>query len=346
MTGEHVFNRLSNQFCILFLTTLICLTGSPVFAEKQYSLLYIDSQDTEPYTSMRDMIMYHLELSGYTAGKNLEVSYWSIGNAGGRASRVWRTEKDKRYDAIYLGGTMATKYFKEFALNKKGYKCIFGSVTNPIELGVIDEYNSPPKANFTGVSYPVDIAGRLRFIQTIMPEATNIGYVYADMSQSRSYLGELKRVLNQPEFEQLKFHFRKVEFVPGEGGHKRMAKLARTFINELSDRVDLFLSPNDQMGAQKEYVKMVLQNSDKPLIALGKKDVMEWGAPISYFPSTYYTGRQISKMLISLFEGDDIATLFPQQPEPGVAINMKLARHYNFFLPDRLIEQAGENIIW
>ncbi len=344
--GEHVYTRIPHRSWFLVLAALLCFFSAPVYAEREHTLLYVDSQESEPYNSMREMIMYHLEREGYTAGNNLELSYWSIGNASGLATRVWRTEKDKHYDAIYLGGTMATKYFKDFTFDNPNYKCVFGTVTNPIELGVIDKYNAPPKANFTGVSYPVDVASRLRFIQTIMPEAINIGYVYADMSQSISYLNELKSVLNQREFERLKFHYRKVEFVPGEGGHIRMARLAKKYVDELSDSVDLFLSPNDQMGAQKEYVEMVIQNTDKPLIALGRKDVMEWGAPISYYPSTYDTGRQISKMLVKLFEGADISTLYPEKPDPGVAINMKLAAHYNFFLPDRLIEQAGEDLIW
>lgn len=338
--------RISKLILILFVTALICCFYSPSYAEKTFSLLYVDSQESEPYSSMRQMIMYHLKQAGYVADKNLQITYWSIGNASGRATRVWRTEKNKHFDAVYLGGTMATKYFKEFTYNNPQYKCVFGSVTNPIELGVIDGYNVPPKANFTGVSYPVDVAKRLRFIRTIMPKATDIGYVYADMSQSLSYLKELQSVLSLEEFNDLTFHFRKVEFVPGEGGHIRMAKLAEKYVSELSKQVDLFLSPNDQMGAQKEYIEMVTLNSDKPLIALGKKDVMEWGAPISFFPSTYYASRQISRMLIRLFEGADFSTLYPEKPEPGVAINMKLARRYNFFLPDLLIKEAEENLIW
>lgn len=332
---------------LLFLfSSLVCFFPSVVGAEKNYSLLFVNSQEAEPYTSMKEMILFHLEQAGYIAGKNLKISYWSIGNAKGRAMRVWRTEKIEKYDAVYLGGTIAVKYFKEFTYDNLKYNFIFGSVTNPIELGLIDQFNAPPKANFTGISYPVRVASRLRFIQTILPEVKNVGYIYADMPQSHSYLKELKTTLTSTEFSRMRFHFREVEFVPGPSGHIRMAKLAKQYVKELSSKVDLFLSPNDQMGAEKEYVATVTENSDKPLIGLAKKDVMEWGAPISFYPSTYYAAKQISEMLIKQFEGVDFSTILPQTPEPEIAINMKLAARYNFFLPDRLVEQAGENIIW
>ena len=309
-------------------------------------MLIINSQKGEPYESLTGSVLKHLALKGFEQGKELKITRWSIGNAEGMAKRIWSIEKDKRYDAIYLGGTMATKYFKGFAFQHPRFKFVFGAVTDPVGLGVIDSFGAPPKANFTGVCYPVKVVDRLRFLMQIKPTIKTVGYIYTGMPQSESYTNWMKKELSSEEFKDLNFHYRQVQFVPGEGGHKRMADLAKQYVLELNPVVDAFLSPNDQMGAQQPFVKMVSENATKPLIGLGEKDVRDnWGATLSYFPSSDETGRLIADMLISIFERKDFTTIVPQWPVAGFAKNNLRMRQYGLNLSQNTDESVLNDII-
>lgn len=331
----------SNALILLLTSTLFSvLCGSMEgYAKSPKQLLIVNSQKGEPYASLTDSVLQHLALNGFEQGINLKISRWSIDNAEGLARRVWSIEKEKTYDAVYIGGTMATKYFKGFAFKNPRFKFVFGAVTDPVGLGVIDRFDSPPKANFTGVCYPVKVADRLRFLQQIQPAIKTVGYIYTAMPQSESYTRWIKAELLSEEFADFNFHYRKVQFVPGDGGHKRMTALAKQYVLELNSTVDAFLSPNDQMGAQRPFAEMVAESATKPLIGLGEKDVREnWGAAVSYFPSNAGTGKQIADMLIALFEGKDITTIPPQWPIAGFAQNTSQMKKYGLRLSSNNID--------
>ena len=291
-------------------------------------------------------MLTELESQGYAEGKNLNIKYWSLGNAEGRAKRAWLQEQSKNYDVVFVNGTVATLNFKEFAYGNNKFKFVFGAVTDPVGVGVIDNFESAPKANFTGVCYPVKVEERLRFIQKVMPNAKNIGLIYADMPQSHSYVKWVEAALKLDEFKDLKFHFRKVDFVKSEGGHKRMTLLAKKHVKELDSKVDVFISPNDQMGVQEPFAKMVYETATKPLIGLGKKDVMQnWGATMSIYPSLEGAGNQIGKMIAKILKGAEVKEIIPQWPSFGVAFDLKKAKKLGFKIPADMVEKAGADVV-
>lgn len=311
-----------------------------------FDLLIIDSQDGEPYKTVRESMIAELDLLGFSEDDNLNIKYWSLGNKDGKAQRVWLLEKDTHYDAIFLNGTVAAINFKKFAFRNNAYKFIFGCVTDPVGIGIIDNLNSAPKGNFTGISYPVKVDKRLRFIKKVMPNAKNIGFIYADMPQSRSYIKWINKAISQNEFNELKFHFRSVEFIKSDEGHNRMTMLAKKYVQELDSQVDLFLSPNDQMGAQEPFAKMVSETATKPLIGLGRKDVMEnWGATMSIYPSLKEAGKQIGIMISRLFKGTDLRQITPEWPKYGVTFNLKKTQQFGISIPEDLVRKAEDNII-
>jgi putative ABC transport system substrate-binding protein len=291
-------------------------------------------------------MMSTLSDSGYREGENLNVSSWSIANSDGLAKRAWLTEKERPYDAIFLNGTVAAQNFKQFAFDDFRYKFVFASVTDPIGIGLINNFENYPPSNFTGICYPVQVRERLLFIKKIMPESKTIGLIYADMPQSISYRKWLEEALATEEFSDLNIIFRSVEFIQSEEGHRRMTMLAEKYIQELDSKVDLFLSPNDQMGVQAPFAEAVYSLATKPLVGLGRKDVMEsWGATMSIFPSLNKMGEQAADMIQKIFEGHPISEIKPLWPEMGMAFDLEKAARFNIVITDNLILLAGENIV-
>jgi len=319
---------------LLSLTVGIALAGTDGGNRRPMHLLIIDSERGEPYKTIREQVLRSLESKGYKPGSGLTVKHYSIGNFQGTVRNIFKVESDQRYDVVILNGTLAVMGAKTVAMNDPRYRFVFGGVTDPVGIGVIDAFNAPPKANFTGVAYPVRVEARLRFIMQSLPHAHRIGLIYADMPQSHSYNAWLDAALEQEAFKHLQLITRQVSFVPSEGGHIRMARLARQHILELNDQVDVFISPNDQMGVQRPFVDMMARYATKPLVGLGKREVTErWGATMSIFPSMESTGRIVTEMVEKLYLGSDIQSLPPVYPDCGVAYDKEKVRRFKVQMP-------------
>ncbi len=304
------------------LIAVICLVFSSAtvwsFNGTVFNLSIVDSQTGEPYDSVRAAMLQELEDLGYHQGVNLHIDYRSMSHYEVTAQTIWQNVIQKgHYHAVFLNGTVATATFKKFAWKDADNVFVFATVTDPVGLGVITDFGRAPPANFTGVSYPVPVAERLAFVRQLFPSVKNIGVIYADMPQSRSYVQWLQAFKDSAgAWEGLKFHFRKVPFVISDEGHRRMAALAVQFIQELDPVVDLFISPNDQMGAQRPFAEVVSKYATSPLIGLGRKDVAEnWGAVASMYPSLDQMGKQAAHMLVRIFKGEAVQDIFPETPK-------------------------------
>jgi len=327
--------------------TLFCifLTSNLYAHENMKKLLIIDSLKGEPYNTVRKSMIKELKKRGYLENKNLRIKYYSLGNFTNIAKNIWEhREKKNKYDVIFLNGTIATKAFKEIALNDKN-KFVFANVTDPVGLGVIEDFVNIPKYNFTGVSYPVRIEERLRFIKKVFPRIKKIALIYGNLPQSHSYKAWVQKALFLKEFNGIEVIFREVPFVGSEGGHKRMARIAKQYVLELNKEVDLFISPNDTMGVQKPFAQMVFENSNKPLIGLGRKDVMQnWGASMSIYPSSEQAGKTAAAMIEKLFKGSSIKDIIPTWPNTGLAFDLQKTKAFGINIPKELIKEAGKNI--
>lgn len=325
---------------------LLCLLCCQHGMAGSNKLLIIESQNGEPYKSLREAMLHELSMKGFVQGKNLNITYYAIGNNTGPVRYFAKKHDLHAYDAIFSNGTIATIALKKYLYGKQSAKIVFGAITDPVGVGVIDNFTDPPKANFTGVSYPVKVSERLAFIQKVMPECRNIGFIYSAMPQSLSYKKWLDQEMKKEEFSNLRIIYRSVPFVASEGGHIRMARLAEKHIIELDPMVDVFLSPNDQMGARKPFAVTVYETATKPLVGLGCKDVMEdWGAVMSIYPCMDAAGKQIARMIDMSFNGVTTDQMIPRTPEPGYAFNLNKAKEFHINIPDDLLKAAGKNII-
>ena len=305
-----------------------CLTCSAL-GETTYRLLVVQAQDSEPYNSLTFHLLDSLAASGYVQGENLQVRQYSIANAEGIAKRVKRVEANKDYDAVFLSGTLAGIYFKDFIASRKDTNFVFGAITDPISVGLIQQFDVPTGTNVSGVAYPVRVEERLQFLIDAFPGLKNIGYVHGDMPQSVSYLGWLQDALAQPEFSHLNLITHKIPLVSGDKGTDRMILLARDKVHHLRNQVDIFLSPNDQLGVQPSYAKMIHDISGVPVVGLGSKEVIEVEvATVSIHPDLKQSAQVLAQMIITCFRGGSVGQHPPRWSKSGVAWNPDLVERY------------------
>ncbi len=320
----------------------------PEISGRVFKLLIMDSQSGEPYRQVREAMLEALKSWGYVVGENLDITYFTIENDVAKGEAILKEELPKNYDIIFIDGTVMTVAASHILLNKPKQPVVFAANTDPVGIGVIEGFDIPPKYNFTGVHYPLKVHTRFKFIKEIMPKAKTIGLIYADMPQSYSYRRWVEEFLQaDPEFKDMKVIFRSVPLVTGKEGTKLMAEAAKKFVLELDPLVDVFLAPNDQMGVQEYFSRMVYENATKPLVGLGKESVMEgWGATMVIYPSSHSMGRQAARMIKQLFEGKPIKEIYPEWPkENGFAFDLKKAARFGIKVPVEYIELAGENIV-
>jgi putative ABC transport system substrate-binding protein len=282
----------------------------------KYRLLVVDSQAKGQYGEIRAAREDYLASNGYYKGKNLEIVNYSIDNDVKKCEALLHKELKNAYDVICVNGTQPTIAARNLAYGNPAYKFVFAGVTDPVGIGVIEDFIHPAKNNFTGVCYPIPVKSRFLFIKQLIPNMKNIGLIYADMPQSHSYRRWLEKLIaTDQDLKGIKIHFRMVPMIVGENGNQAMAETATKYVKELDPQVDVFVSPNDQMGVQKYFAQMVYRTATKPLVGLGKSDVMErWGATMSIYPSYVSMGRQSGRMICSLLEGKKISDLVPEYP--------------------------------
>lgn len=197
--------------------------ASPRQKPKVFRLLIMDSQSGEPYQSARLAFLDGLRSLGYIEGDNLTISYHSIENDLKKGEELLKQGIKYNYDVVITVGTVMTIAARNVALNERGCNFVFICVTDPVGIGVIEDFRSPPAHNFTGVCYPVQVRSRFQFIKELMPEAKTIGLIYADTPQSQSYKRWVRELLcNDPAFGDLRVIFRGVPLVTGEDGSKIM----------------------------------------------------------------------------------------------------------------------------
>jgi putative ABC transport system substrate-binding protein len=343
---KHLFNA-----CLVALAIALLFADGLCRADdaaRTYRLLILDSQQGTPYDDIRSALLSRLKQHGYQEHHNLQVSLQFADNDIQQAENILRTLANQHFDVIVAGGTVATIATKNLYHGNIQQPVIFAAATDPVGMGLISDFNVSPVSNFTGVSYPVPVKSRFKFIRRLLPAAKTLGLVYADMPQSQSYNQWLQTLLaDDPEFADLKIIFSPVPFIVGENADQQMADAAIERIRMLDSQVDAFIKPNDQMGTRKSFSKIVYQTASKPLIGIVKDDVMaHWGATAVVYPSHASIGEQAADMVKQVFEGRPIADIPAEWPRKfGFAVDLAKAKQFNITVPVELLLLAGDNIV-
>lgn len=315
---------------------------------KVKKILVINSDDSEHYIVIDKARTRCLSERGFVEGKNLRIDRRALGNSVTKGELLLKELDPDDYDVVCLNGSVPTLAAKQTLFCHPGFKFVFTHVDDPVTLGVVSAMDCHPIANFTGVISRVPVKVRMEFLRKIMPKATRIGVIHVNLSQSKDFLNSLEELtVTNSQFRGMEIIERQVPLISGPGGNQLMAAFVRKNVMEISDVVDVFLSPDDMLGAQSFYAKAIYGNGDKPLIGIGKNDVLAgWGATASICPSLEAVGEQSGQMAAEILNGVPVKNIQPEIPkEYEIAIDIDKAIKLGVPIPIEVIESAKENII-
>lgn len=336
-------------FLLMSLIGMYEIQAEDLLQVQPVRILIIDSQEGEPYESIRVALFNSLQGRGYLPGESLIVRHYSLGNESEIMRRVQLIEADSEteFDIVLVNGTIAAIAAQQILKADGSFmgqeNVFFAGVTDPVGIGLIDDYDLPPLGGFTGAGFTVDPVVRLRILRELLPGVRTVGIVYSEMPQSIAYRAMLERALEQPELSDLEIKFRSVEFISGEEGYRRSVQLAREYVLELNQSVDVFLSPSDQMGVHFSYSRMVLETAAKPLISLSPQDVSSNnGATAAVFSSYVQTGEILADLMLRYLGGEEFRNLHPKIAQPSIAIHYGRAARFNMMIPDQEQRKVGQ----
>lgn len=317
-------------FCLSFI--FYASAGSNLWATETNlpNILLVYSEMKEPYSSF--MTGFNEEVKKYKAP--IQFNKIILNNRERTINHFLSTLENQEFPIAIAVGTIALRALRDQTTIKTPFTTLFGVVSDPIGEKVIHAFYEKPSKAFSGVSFAIDIRDRLRDMKRVFPHAKNIGAIYSTMPQSLSYKKWLLQAQKETEFSDLNFIFRRVGQRNYLGGHAHMVQSARQQVNDLKDRVDLFLSPNDQMGIHPDFSKMIVEETKKPVFGLGKNDVLQdMGAVASSYPRIKKSGQRVAQMLIGLLQGQPLSDFPPEVPKYDLIFNDKTAQYFNIQRP-------------
>lgn len=317
-------------------------------------IVVIDSADAEPYNTAREAMVEALRQAGFVDGGSIEIVRHEAENDEARARALCDWVASEAPAVLVVNGTVAARAARA-TLWGSDLPVVFTSVTDPVGETLIDDFDIAPPSNMTGVSYGVPIHMRFNVIKKRFPHdrdrALRVGLVHSSMPQSRGYRrlveaaldgafvgdDELKTYARLAGFEVV---FREVPFVAGPDGLDAMVAAAREQVRAIDGQVDLFVSPSDILGTSRPYAEMVARSASKPLIGLGRDDVVQrWGALGSIYPSVPDIGKQAAVMVERLLEGEPVSAIRPETPvRTGYALDLAVADRFGIPVPQEVLD--------
>jgi putative tryptophan/tyrosine transport system substrate-binding protein len=332
---------------LLFLLLPSSLLATERRADDLPRVVVIDSTIAPQYDELRLAMLQQLAAIGWHNGKNFHLEHFTLDHHRVALQQRLIAMRQEPVAAIVTIGTAATLLACDI-LWASDQAVIFAAVPDPLSAGLIRGFNQPPLANFTGIGYAVPLTARLRFVRQLLPLARTIGLIYTDSADSLAYNEWLLRLLREEaEFRRFRLILRPLQPLNGADDEISMAAAAIPVIQELNQRVDLFLLTINEMGRGEALTAVMARHAAQPVIGLVRDDVMAGrGALAVVYPVHQSIGEQGGVMVASLLAGQPFKQLLPQPPARyGFAINLAAANRARVRIPLTLLQLAGNNII-
>lgn len=287
------FKRLLAGFCCAALALGAftgCQNSGGSTADGSYNVAIVQLVDNGAFTEMREAFIQQMRDLGYSE----EEMTFDLLNAQGDTSTlnsICADLNNQDYDLIVPIVTPAT----QAVVNAEpDAPVVFISVTNPVNAGVMSAMESPDK-NATGTSNIVPVDEIFGLMDTLTPDAKNIGILYCS--------GEVNAVSTA---QNAKDYLTENGYTYDEVTVTNSSEVQQA-AQSLATRVDAIYVPIDST-VQTSMAQVVEAATDNGIAVYGSDPVMvQSGALASASCSNTQLGQESAKMADQILQGTPVA---------------------------------------
>lgn len=331
--------------CVL--ATIFFLLGDLSSAEEDTfdNVYVVKSMQASLIEGHLNEMIRHLNKMGVDTSK-LEQNVF---NAGANTENIDRflAQLPQKPKLIISMATLASKHLYQYCLDNN-IGLFFITVSQPIEAGLIKEFDQPTYTNVSGVSQSLStkkiLATVNRVAKRIFPNKKEIryGYLYSTYPSEVGFGQRLEKELS--EFQGFTFKSAQFDYLPKDPKAMRiqLAELAKA----TSDQVDLYLVPTGPSGFFSGYVKTIQQYSNKTIIYTAYSASLAEGALLMIDSNSQEVGRIAAEGVYRIISGEQIGSIAPRRAEGmKMGLNMTTLNRLNISIPSDIVKAASNNLV-
>ncbi len=315
--------------CILAFT--LAAPGSGHAADSEEIKVGITQIVTHPaLDANRQGFIDQMEEEGFIEDENITYDFRNPEGDMSLAASIAQKFVSSKVDLILAIATPTAQACVN-AVKNTDIPVVFGSVTDPVEAGLVDSWEEPG-GQVTGVSDWADVQAQIELILEIVPEAKKIGVIYnSGETNSKVQVSELKSI------------------APDLGIDKVVEANAATSSDvmgaaqSLMGRVDAVWVPTDNTVVSAfDAVVKVCEDHQVPAFAADTATV-ERGAIGTPGIDYYLLGQEDGKIAAKILKGTSPADIPVQKvPMTNLILNPKAAERMGVTIPDSVLDRASK----
>jgi len=326
-------SKLVPYICFIIVLSLIVasVSGCASTEEKVYKVGISQIVTHPALDATRQGIMDGLKEKGYIEGENIEYDYQ---NSEGDMSLVASIAQKFVSDKVDLIVSIATPNSQAAISAAEGtdIPVVFSAVTDPVGAGLINDWDSHPEENVTGISDMIVVQDDVELIIAIIPSVKKIGTLYnAGESNSVFLIEKLKEACEAKGIEVVE---------------KTVATSADVLAaaQSLVGQVDaIWIGTDNTVVTGLEALIGVCEDNDIPFFPSDDPSI-ERGGIAAYGFDYYDIGVQTGRMIARVLEAGSANSIKVEKGEIiSLSINTEAAESMGVTISQDLISKAAVN---
>jgi putative ABC transport system substrate-binding protein len=321
------FKTISIIFAILAMFVMSVLISS-----KSQDLDLVAIANYGPHSSLEESIKglkEGLEAKGYIEGKNIRYEILDVNFDTSLIYQMVSKLKASKPKVLVTLSTPVTQSAKQMI---KDVPIIFMDITDPVEAGILKEYDKP-NGNVTGSSDLQDFDAIMKFAKSILADSDRIkriGVLYST-GEANDYA--------LVKFMQKAAHDNNMELyaVPVES-----ARDVQIRMHQFKNKVDIIYVGSS--GAVQPSLPAIVSLAEKmniPVLNMNSKEVKDNNVLLSFGVSFYKVGINASEQVVKILRGVSIRgiePIYPKKEDHEAYLNLKRLKKIDLKIKDSLLK--------
>ena len=327
----------------------LCLSLSLLIAKSAYGY---DFSDVHIIKSMSVKVIddHYNALMSHLDGKKGEVKILKRNTFNAQNSTLniknYLASLKKKPKLLISMATLASKYLAAYAKEHK-IPLLFVTVSQPIEAGLIKEFDKPTGSLITGVSHTIPISAIVGYLNEMArvekkKGPIRFGYVH---SSYPSEVGFRDRLLKEfAASHEMSLISKEITYRPKD--KKSMKADFFTAASSIDNQIDFFIMPIGPLSLFDGFTKGLKERTKKAILFCSHQKSLEEGALFLIDSNTKEVGRLASQMLLSFLDGKKIGQIAPRRvASVKLGLNLKVAKERGFIVPSHILRLSVDYLI-